>query len=251
MDLIGIPAFRDNYIWLLNDRNRQCVIIDPGESGRVLSLLEQRHIAPAAILLTHHHQDHLAGVAGIIARYPALPVYGPQETASKGAAILMKGGDNITINNRTFTTIATPGHTSGHIAWYSPPWLFCGDTLFSAGCGRIFEGNAEQMYASVQKLAQLPDDTLICCAHEYTLKNIQFARWLLPEDPNLKIWQQHIIALRAKNQPSVPTTLGLERIINPFLRCDDTELQNKLQIPFPAKTLVSVFAQLRARKDCF
>lgn len=247
MNLTSIPAFQDNYIWLLSDLNKHGVIVDPGQSHQVLEKLKHQQITPVAILLTHHHYDHVNGVAEIIASYPDITVYGPQETADKGASVIVKGDDDITINNRYFRIIAVPGHTLGHIAYYSAPYLFCGDTLFSAGCGRIFEGTTEQMYQSIQKLAQLPDDTLICCAHEYTLSNIKFAKHILPENRNINTRQRQVIELRAKNQPSVPTTLRLERLINLFLLCDDIDLQKKLRMSIPIK----IFAKLRAIKDTF
>ncbi|WON76366.1 hydroxyacylglutathione hydrolase [Serratia sp. UGAL515B_01] len=251
MNLISIPAFQDNYIWLLDNQQGHCVIVDPGESGPVLEALSRQHLIPDAILLTHHHNDHVDGVPEIIAQYPNLPVYGPQETGKKGANHQVNDGDVIEINGRQFITIAVPGHTLGHVAFYSAPYLFCGDTLFSAGCGRLFEGTAEQMYLSFQRLAQLPDETLICCAHEYTLSNLKFARAVLPQDRDIKTYQQQVEVLRAKGIPSVPTTLQLERKINLFLRCHDHDLQKKIGVYSPPQTLHSVFSELRLRKDRF
>ncbi|WP_145588236.1 hydroxyacylglutathione hydrolase [Yersinia aldovae] len=251
MNLISIPAFQDNYIWLLADSQKQCVIVDPGESAPVLAALSQDQYLPQAILLTHHHNDHVGGVADLCRHFPNIPVYGPQETADKGATEIVKGGDSLTINGRNHTIIAVPGHTLGHIAYYSKPYLFCGDTLFSAGCGRLFEGTPEQMYASIQQLAQLPDDTLICSAHEYTLANLKFARFILPSDQYIATYQQQIMQLRAKNQPSLPVKLQIERKINVFLRCDDIDLQRKIGVMSPPDSLVSVFSELRAQKDRF
>ncbi|MBL5903432.1 hydroxyacylglutathione hydrolase [Serratia fonticola] len=251
MNLISIPAFQDNYIWLLANQQGRCVIVDPGEAGPVLSALSQRQLTPDAILLTHHHHDHVGGVAEIVAQYPDLPVYGPQETAKKGANRLVQDGDILEIGGRSYTTIAVPGHTLGHVAFYSAPYLFCGDTLFSAGCGRLFEGTAEQMYHSFQRLAQLPDETLICCAHEYTLSNLKFARTILPQDRQIETYQQQIEQSRAKGVPSLPTTLQLERKINLFLRCHDTDLQKEIGFNSPPSQLHSVFSELRLRKDAF
>lgn len=251
MNLISIPAFQDNYIWLLDNQQGRCVIVDPGEAGPVLEALSHRQLTPDAILLTHHHRDHVGGVAEIIARYPGLAVYGPQETASKGANHLVKDGDILDIGGQQYATIAVPGHTLGHVAFYSAPYLFCGDTLFSAGCGRLFEGTPEQMYHSFQRLAQLPDETLICCAHEYTLSNLKFARAILPQDRQIETYQQQVEELRAKGQPSVPTTLQLERKINLFLRCHDIDLQKEIGIYSPPRHLHSVFSELRLRKDAF
>ena len=251
MNLISIPAFQDNYIWLLDNQQGHCVIVDPGDATPVLEALSQRQLHPDAILLTHHHRDHVGGVAGIVAQYPGLIVYGPQETLSKGANHRVQDDDILNINGRQYTIIAVPGHTLGHVAYYSAPYLFCGDTIFSAGCGRLFEGTAEQMYHSFQRLAQLPDDTLMCCAHEYTLSNLKFSRAILPQDREIETYQQQIEQLRAKGTPSVPTMLQLERKINLFLRCYDTDLQKELGFNSPPQHLHSVFSELRRRKDRF
>jgi hydroxyacylglutathione hydrolase len=251
MDLIGIPAFQDNYIWLLDNLQGHCVIVDPGEAKPVLEMLAHRQLTPDAILLTHHHWDHVGGVDEILTHYSGLVVYGPPETANKGANHLVYDGDILDINGRQYTIIAVPGHTLGHIAFYSMPYLFCGDTLFSAGCGRLFEGTAEQMYLSFQRLAQLPDDTLICCAHEYTASNLKFSRSIFPEDQEIETYQQQVERLRTKRTPSVPTTLRLERRINLFLRCHDIDLQEKIGITLPPEHLHSVFSALRIKKDNF
>ncbi|MFA3780064.1 hydroxyacylglutathione hydrolase [Yersinia sp. 1652 StPb PI] len=251
MNLISIPAFQDNYIWLLANPQKHCVIVDPGESAPVLSALAQGQYTPQAILLTHHHNDHVGGVAQLHRHFPNIPVYGPQETANKGATVIVNGGDHLTIDGQNYTIIAVPGHTLGHIAYYSEPYLFCGDTLFSAGCGRLFEGTPEQMYASIQRLAQLPAETLICSAHEYTLANLKFARFILPADQDIATYQQQIMQLRAKNLPSLPVKLQLERKINVFLRCDDIDLQRKIGVISPPDSLASVFSELRAQKDRF
>ncbi|CNI17571.1 hydroxyacylglutathione hydrolase [Yersinia intermedia] len=251
MNLISIPAFQDNYIWLLANPQKHCVIVDPGESAQVLAAVAQGQYIPQAILLTHHHNDHVGGVAELRRHFPDIPVYGPQETANKGATVIVNGGDHLTIGGQNYTIIAVPGHTLGHIAYYSEPYLFCGDTLFSAGCGRLFEGTPEQMYASIQRLALLPDETLICSAHEYTLANLKFARFILPADEDIARYQQQIMQLRAKNLPSLPVKLQFERKINVFLRCNDIDLQRKIGVISPPSSLASVFSELRAQKDRF
>ncbi|MEY0629852.1 hydroxyacylglutathione hydrolase, partial [Providencia rettgeri] len=171
MELIRVPALNDNYIWVLAD-NQQCIIVDPAEAEPVLEIITAQHLTPVAILLTHHHNDHTGGVKGILNKFTSLPVFGPKETENKGATELVEEGDTVIINQFKFQVIALSGHTLGHIGFYQAPYLFCGDTLFSAGCGRIFEGTPEQMWQSIQKIAALPDETLICCAHEYTLSNL-------------------------------------------------------------------------------
>ncbi|WP_367680627.1 hydroxyacylglutathione hydrolase [Candidatus Fukatsuia anoeciicola] len=251
MDLINIPALKDNYIWLLADTQANCVIIDPGSAMPVFTALIKRQLTANAILLTHHHYDHLGGVIELLRYFPNLPVYGPQETANKGATILVKEGDNLIIGSQNFSIIAIPGHTLGHIAYYNAPYLFCGDTLFSAGCGRLFEGTYNQMYSSIQKIMQLPDTTLICSAHEYTVSNLAFARSILPQDKKIKIYEQRVKQLRAINYPSLPTTLQLEREVNVFLRCNDIELQKKLGITPYSTPLSLIFSALRIMKDCF
>ncbi|HJD71899.1 MAG TPA: hydroxyacylglutathione hydrolase, partial [Enterobacter roggenkampii] len=175
MNLISISAFEDNYIWVLVDDERRCVIVDPGESAPVLRAIEENGWQPEAILLTHHHNDHTGGVPELRTHFPHVVVYGPSEAQDKGVTQVVEEGEKILIREWEFSVFATPGHTLGHLCFYSKPYLFCGDTLFSGGCGRLFEGTPAQMYQSLQKINALPDDTVICCAHEYTLGNMKFA----------------------------------------------------------------------------
>ncbi|GAB2934630.1 hydroxyacylglutathione hydrolase [Hafnia psychrotolerans] len=251
MNLISIPALQDNYIWLLDDQNGHCLIVDPGEAAPVLNALKSRKLTPTAILLTHHHHDHVDGVKEIWAQFPELKLYGPAEIPAQSGRIILKNGDVKEIGGVKWQIFATPGHTLGHISYYSAPYLFCGDTLFSAGCGRLFEGTPEQMYQSFQQLAQLPDETLVCAAHEYTLSNLKFSRSILPDDHDIDHHERNVQEMRKKGQPSLPTTLGLERKINLFLRCDDIDLQNKLKLNDPLKPAWHVFAHLRQLKDSF
>lgn len=249
MHLISIPAFQDNYIWLLTTKQQTGIIVDPGDALPVIQQLEQQQITPTAILLTHHHNDHTGGVADLIRHYPELKVYGPQETQSKGAQFIVKEGDNIDINGMSFNVIGVPGHTAGHVAFYSAPYLFCGDTLFSAGCGRIFEGTSEQMYQSIQKLAALPDSTKVCCAHEYTISNLRFANYVLPENIEIETYLKHIVDIRSKDQPSVPTELKTEKTINLFLKCHQLDLKRKLGPDDSTIQPWQVFKRLREMKD--
>lgn len=249
MELIRVPALNDNYIWLLADNQQQCIIVDPAEAAPVLDVIHSKHLIPVAILLTHHHNDHTGGVKNILALFPALPVFGPRETLTKGATKLVNDGDHIIINQFNFKVIALPGHTSGHVGFYLSPYLFCGDTLFSAGCGRIFEGTPVQMFNSIQKIATLPDDTQICCAHEYTLSNLKFAHHIWPENEEITQYLQKVLAMSAKQQATVPSLLKKEKKINIFLQCDNKELPHKLKINIPNASPCDVFTRLRQLKD--
>jgi hydroxyacylglutathione hydrolase len=251
MNLISIPAFQDNYIWVLVDDDRRCIIVDPGESAPVLQAIEENEWHPQAILLTHHHNDHVGGVPDLVAAFPHLVVYGPAETQDKGTTQVVEEGENILILGYEFSVFATPGHTSGHLCFYSKPYLFCGDTLFSGGCGRLFEGTPAQMYQSLQKINGLPDDTLICCAHEYTLGNMKFAASILPDDLAILDYYQKVKELRAKNQKTLPVILKNEREINLFLRTDDIDLINKINQETKLQQPEQRFAWLRSKKDNF
>ncbi|MFT4273283.1 MAG: hydroxyacylglutathione hydrolase [Pantoea sp.] len=251
MNLTSIPALQDNYIWTLTDEHNHCLIVDPGEAQPVLDKIRVHRWQPVAILLTHHHHDHVGGVAELLQQFPELEVFGPQETADKGATRIVGDGDEFTLLGINFRVIATPGHTLGHISYYSSPYLFCGDTMFSGGCGRLFEGTAQQMFESFQKLNQLPGDTLICCAHEYTLSNMKFAAAILPHDPKILARFQQIKDLRAENRITLPTNLALEREINLFLRTQDADLQEALGGNFTTAPLWQTFADLREKKDRF
>lgn len=251
MNLISIPAFQDNYIWVLVDDDRRCIIVDPGESAPVLQAIEENGWHPQAILLTHHHNDHVGGVPDLVAAFPHLVVYGPAETQDKGTTQVVEEGENILILGYEFSVFATPGHTSGHLCFYSKPYLFCGDTLFSGGCGRLFEGTPAQMYQSLQKINALPDDTLICCAHEYTLGNMKFAASILPDDLSILDYYQKVKELRAKNQKTLPVILNNEREINLFLRTDDIDLINKINQETKLQQPEQRFAWLRSKKDNF
>ncbi len=251
MNLTSIPALQDNYIWTLTDEQGRCLIVDPGEAQPVLDKIKANRWQPVAILLTHHHHDHVDGVPELLKHYPELEVYGPEETQDKGAKKVVAEGDDVTLLGLTFRVIDTPGHTLGHISYFSSPYLFCGDTMFSGGCGRLFEGTPQQMFESFQKLNQLPADTLICCAHEYTLSNMKFAAAILPHDPKILARYQEIKDLRAENRITLPTKLALEREINLFLRTQDPDLQNALGINVSSAPLWQAFANLREKKDRF
>lgn len=251
MNLNSIPAFQDNYIWVLSEDDGRCLIVDPGEAAPVLRAIEEHQWQPEAILLTHHHNDHVGGVQALRDAFPDVVVYGPAETQHKGATQVVAEGGTVTVLGQDFSVFATPGHTLGHICFFSFPYLFCGDTLFSGGCGRLFEGTATQMYQSFCKINALPDDTVICCAHEYTLGNMKFAISVLPDDRDVQEYYKKVSELRAKNEKTLPVILKNERKINLFLR---TEVADLIEVINQEKVLQHPeerFAWLRAKKDAF
>jgi hydroxyacylglutathione hydrolase len=260
----ALPAFNDNYLWLLT-HNGAAAVVDPGDSEVVLAALRARSLHLAAILITHHHGDHTGGIAALRAGYPNVPVYGPRAEADRisGLTETLIGGDRIEIAalGAAFEIIAVPGHTLGHIAYYnapsaapgdeSKPLLFCGDTLFAGGCGRVFEGTAAQMYTSLAQLSALPAETRVYCAHEYTLSNLDFATAVEPENTALAAEVQRVKQLRADGVPSVPTTIGHERALNPFLRSGEPTVAAAVSAHEGQRQVdpVAVFAALRRWKD--
>lgn len=223
MNLIALPAFADNYIWMLHDGER-AVVVDPGEAGPVEAALDAQRLSLAAILVTHHHGDHVGGVDALRTRLRG-PVYGPRREDIPAPFHALDDGDVIEVLGLRFEVIEVPGHTAGHIAYFHQggepaPLLFCGDTLFSGGCGRLFEGTPQQMHASLARLAALPGDTRVCCAHEYTLSNLRFAQAVEPGNAALAEYTAWCEAERARQRPTLPSTIARERDVNPFLRCD-------------------------------
>ncbi|UGS45341.1 hydroxyacylglutathione hydrolase [Kosakonia cowanii] len=251
MNLNSIPAFQDNYIWVLSEDDGRCLIVDPGEAAPVLRAIEEHQWQPEAILLTHHHNDHVGGVQALRDAFPDVVVYGSAETQHKGTTQVVAEGDTVTVLGQDFSVFATPGHTLGHICFFSFPYLFCGDTLFSGGCGRLFEGTATQMYQSFCKINALPDDTVICCAHEYTLGNMKFAVSVLPQDAEVQEYYKKVSELRAKNEKTLPVILKNERKINLFLRTEDADLIEVINQERVLQHPEERFAWLRAKKDAF
>jgi hydroxyacylglutathione hydrolase len=253
LSVIPIGAFQDNYIWVI--RNAQfAAVVDPGDAAPVLDYLRRERLQLAAILNTHHHPDHVGGNAELLAHYP-VPVFGPSRENIATVTRPLIEGDTVDLPELAarFAVLDVPGHTAGHIAYYGANSLFCGDTLFGCGCGRLFEGSAAQLYASLQKLAKLPDDTAVYCAHEYTLANIAFARTVDPHNLELLEREARDTAARARGLPTLPSTLALERATNPFLRCDEPAIVQAASAA-AGKTMgdpAQVFAVLREWKNRF
>ena len=233
MKLIALPAFTDNYIWMLHD-DRQAIVVDPGDAAPVAAALDAQGLALAAILVTHHHPDHVGGVAALRPRLQG-PVYGPAREANPQPFTPLADGDSVSLLGLRFQVIDVPGHTAGHIAYFltagdgQAPVLFCGDTLFSGGCGRLFEGTPAQMHQSLGRLAALPGDTRVCCAHEYTESNLKFANAVEPANAALARYTVACRALRADGLPTLPSTIAQERAINPFMRCDAPDVVTAAQ----------------------
>lgn len=236
-----IPALKDNYIWLLSNTDNQAIIIDPSEADTVINYVKKNDLSPIGILLTHLHIDHIGGVTKLKERYNHIEVYGPSEINLPINYI--DNQNTISIGNFTFDLISVPGHTSGHLAYYCHPYLFTGDALFSAGCGRVFEKTYQKMLNSLNKLKQLPDDVLICAGHEYTYSNLLFASTMLPEDENIKSYLNTI----NENSITLPSNLATEKLINLFLRCSDKKLQQK----FKFNNELDLFIFFRSEKDNF
>lgn len=250
-DIVPIGAFKDNYVWTLRNA-RYAALVDPGDATPVLDYLAREKLALCAILATHHHPDHVGGIAALVERW-RVPVYGPRGEPIATLTHPVSEGERVSLPELgvDFTVLGIPGHTRAHIAYYGGGALFCGDTLFACGCGRLFEGTAEQMYASLAKLAALPDDTRVYCGHEYTLANIAFARTVEPANRALAEREAETRALRQAGRPTLPSRLGDEKATNPFLRCSEPaviESANKY-LGSRLSTPVQVFAAIREWKN--
>lgn len=264
MKLVALPAFSDNYIWMLHD-GVEALVVDPGDAAPVLSALAERGLRLAGILVTHHHADHVGGLAAL-RQHLRGPVIGTGTEGIQGLDRTVIEGEQVELLGQRFEVIEVPGHTAGHIAFFlrepadgSEPILFCGDTLFSGGCGRLFEGTPAQMLASLDKLAALPGETRVCCAHEYTLSNLRFAQAVEPGNAELAAYIAHCQALRQQQRPTLPSSIATERAINPFLRSDHAAPRASARrhaetsaTPLAADAdRVAVFATLRQWKNEF
>ncbi len=257
MEVYLLPALSDNYFFLLHDsQDNIAAVVDPAEAEPLLRRLAELGAELVAIFNTHHHSDHIGGNRELIQRFPNVRVYGGAEDRGRilGQQVFLQEGDKVTFGNRTGEVFFVPGHTRAHIAYYFPPIspgepgeLFCGDTLFAGGCGRLFEGTPTQMVNSLSKLRGLPDNTRVWCAHEYTLKNLQFALTVDSSNSDLQARYGEIEAARHRGEATVPSWLGVEKLTNPFLRWDQPSLQAAVKANNPIQT----FAQLRGMKDQF
>lgn len=247
IEVVPIPAFRDNYIWALCGAG-QVVVVDPGDAAPVRRFLAGRGLALAGILVTHHHHDHVGGLAGLGA---AVPVFGPAGESITGVTHPLAGGETIALPGvgLTLQVLAVPGHTRAHIAYHGDGMLFCGDTLFGAGCGRLFEGTPQQMHASLQKIAALPPATRVYCAHEYTAQNLDFAGLVEPDNADIAARIADTAARRARGEPTVPSLLADELRTNPFLRCGEPAVQRAVAKRAASTRPVDVFAAVRAWRD--
>ena len=252
-ELMPLPALRDNYIWMLAGQ-AAAVVVDPGDAGPVRQALNRRRLRLAAVLLTHHHPDHVGGAA-TLAVATGCPVYGPADEHIAAVTQPLREGDEVPLAalDSRFQVLEIPGHTAGHIAYRGHNIVFCGDTLFSAGCGRLFEGTARQMSASLAKLAALPDATAICCGHEYTLANLRFASTVEPGNRDIMDYAEEAGVKRAQDMPTLPARLGRERKVNPFLRCREPGVI-AAAAQYAGRALsdpVEVFGVIRNWKDNF
>lgn len=252
--VVAIPAFNDNYIWCIHN-NKDAVVVDPGDATPVLDYLKTNALNLVGVLITHHHHDHTGGILKLASANTSLVVFGPNGGHIKGITHPLVDGDTATFPSMglELSVIEVPGHTLDHIAYYGHNALFCGDTLFSAGCGRLFEGTPEQMLHSLNKLAALPDHTMVYCTHEYTAANVAFALAVEPDNQALNNYSKWVSETRSNNVPTLPTTISEQKAINPFLRAHKPSVKASVEAHTNQKlnSDVTVFTEVRRWKDSF
>lgn len=253
MEILQIPAFTDNYFWILySEENRKATVIDPGDSKPIINALSENNLDLSNILITHHHADHIGGVNDLIKEYPEVEVFGPSDDRIPKTKIV-NDKDNLYLENikTHFQVLDVAGHTKSHIAYYTKEKLFCGDTLFSCGCGRLFEGTPKQMHKALSKIMRLPNETLVYCAHEYTLDNIGFAKLVEPDNEDLLNREKEVTKLIEQNKFSIPCLLGVEKKTNPFLRFDYPSVKSSVENHYNINidNATDVFMYTRKWKD--
>lgn len=249
MSIIALPAFNDNYIWsIINEQTHSLTCVDPGDATPVLTYLEKNHLTLQNVLLTHHHADHMGGVPALLKAFPTANIYAPNDARFPFPTTLVRDEDILHIDTLDFRVLSTPGHTSTGVSYQEPTkgWLFCGDTLFSGGCGRVFDGTMEALYRSILLLKSLPDHTHVYCGHEYTRQNLQFAATIDPTNETLQSYMTYLAD--HPNQCSLPSTIALEKKINPFMRTDNASVKAMVH-DLDGQDSFSIFKRLRELKD--
>lgn len=253
MTIFALKAFQDNYIWLVvNERKHTLTCVDPGDAAPVLSYVKNNGLILSNILLTHHHHDHAGGVTELLENFPQAHVYGPADSRIPFVNAAVRDEDIVHIDNLAFRVLSTPGHTSTHICYQEPTkgWLFCGDTLFSGGCGRVFDGTIEKLHHSIMLLKHLPQDTKVYCGHEYTLQNLRFAATVEPENHTILSYITHL--QKKPDGCSLPSTIALEKKINPFMRTHIQTVQEfASQQGLQSHKSLAIFELLREKKNVF
>ena len=259
-EVIPIPAFKDNYLWLVVNRlNQNCLVVDPGSAEPIFEYIKRHKLNLTAVLVTHNHWDHVNGIPDLCNQFSNIDVYGPAKEDIDSVTIPLSGNEEIYLSaiGLTFSVLSVPGHTHGHIAYLNTgmeqPVLFCGDTIFSSGCGRLFNGTIEQLFASLNVLRRLSPATLVYCAHEYTLKNIAFAKAVEPKNEGLKAREAEVKGLLSSGKPTLPTTMGTELMVNPFLRLANPVVRTSAEqfAGHKVSSSLEVLQVLRAWKDIF
>lgn len=253
MTIFALRAFKDNYIWaIVNEKKHTLTCVDPGEAAPILTYAKNNSLKLSNILITHHHDDHTGGVTELLDYYPEASVYGPADGRIPRIKHIVRDEDIVHVENLAFRVLSTPGHTSSHICYQEPNkgWLFCGDTLFSAGCGRVFDGTIEDLHHSINLLKNLPKDTKVFCGHEYTLQNLKFAACVEPENSTIQSYISHL--QEKPGECSLPSTIALEKEINPFMRTESPDVQKYTHAQgLTSHNSLAIFKLLREKKNGF